>query len=296
MINDLTPERYANVIRMTRGHPKSRFISFLIVEGYTDKKIYKNHIDKYKCEIIVANNKDNALKILSILENDSFLGILAIVDADFDILEDKLPVSPNLFFTDTHDLETMILRSPALEKVLSESASEEKLTNFTTKFGGDIRKMLLECGKIIGYLRWISLRDNLSLKFEGLNCADFIDKNTLIIDPHKFIRNIKSRSHNTNKGESQRQKLEDSDIYNKMTQIKSDRHDAWHVCCGHDLISILSLSLRKAIGSTNKLESEQLEKELRLAYDLSFFYKTQLYISIQNWEKINAPFTVLLIS
>lgn len=58
---------------------------------------------------------------MSILEKDAFLGVLAIVDADFDILESKLPESKNVLFTDAHDLETMIMKSFALEKVLSAS-------------------------------------------------------------------------------------------------------------------------------------------------------------------------------
>ena len=56
----------------------------------------------------------------------------------FDILEGTVPLSQNLLFTDTHDLETMLLNSPALEKVLSEHGSETKINNFAK----DIRQTL----------------------------------------------------------------------------------------------------------------------------------------------------------
>ena len=114
----ITPGRIANQIRMLRENPQWVSASFLMIEGYTDERIYKRFVDGGKCQIIVTHHKDNAKQALSMLENGRVAGVLAIVDADFDVLEGKLPASPNLLFTDAHDLETMILLSPALEHVL----------------------------------------------------------------------------------------------------------------------------------------------------------------------------------
>jgi Protein of unknown function (DUF4435) len=136
----------------------------MIVEGRTDKLFYEHLVDDNKCEFTIAINKDKAIKSLEILEQDNFVGVLAIVDADFAILKASLPNSENLMVTDDHDLETMLIKSPALEKVLRELGSEEKITNF----GKDVRKTLIDIGKTIGYLRWVSLKHSLSLKFEDL--------------------------------------------------------------------------------------------------------------------------------
>ncbi len=114
----LTPNRIANKLRMIRTNPTYQFCSFLIVEGDTDGKFFQKLINREKCQVTISHNKANAKTILQILEEESFLGILAIVDADFEALEGRLPASPNILFTDTHDLETMILQSPALEKFL----------------------------------------------------------------------------------------------------------------------------------------------------------------------------------
>lgn len=78
------------------------------------------------------------------------------MDADFWRLEGKQPASPNLFTTDTHDLETMILESKALEKLLTEYGSVTKIRKFTEKAGKDIRQALLDICAPIGYLRWNS--------------------------------------------------------------------------------------------------------------------------------------------
>ncbi|ERT08254.1 hypothetical protein M595_1712 [Lyngbya aestuarii BL J] len=64
---------------------------------------------------------------------------------------------------------------------------------------------------------------------------------------------------------------------------------------GHDLIEILSIGLCQFLGSNNSkdVEAEQIEKILRLAYESSYFRKTQLYSLIQQWESLNTPFVIL---
>ncbi len=290
----LTPNRIANKLRMIRTNPTYQFCSFLIVEGDTDGKFFQKLINREKCQVTISHNKANAKTILQILEEESFLGILAIVDADFEALEGRLPASPNILFTDTHDLETMILQSPALEKILVEFASHEKCTAIETKSEKKLRAILLECSKHIGYLRWVSLREDLSLKFEDLSFEKFIDKETLVItDILKLIRIIQSKTRNSDTNKSTQRYLEDSDIHDKVIKLCNETHDLWHICCGHDLTHILSLGLRKAIGSTNKTEPDFLESCLRLAYEPAYFSNTRLYADIQNWEKVNIPFVIL---
>ena len=64
------------------------------------------------------------------LERDEVSGVIAIVDANFMDFKGGRRASPNLFVTDTHDLETMILNSPALEKILIEFGSAMKIDRF----------------------------------------------------------------------------------------------------------------------------------------------------------------------
>jgi hypothetical protein len=276
-----SPNYIATEIRMLRTD-KQYSGSFLIAEGDTDARVWKNLVDSTKCRVENAYNKDLAVKVLNILEKDNFAGVLAIVDADFWILEGTVPSSPNLLLTDTHDLETMLLKSPALEKLLLEHGSEQKIKDFAK----DIRQTLLESAKIIGYLRWASLKFNYGLKFEGLKFKKLRD-DILILDESKLIKIVKDKSEN--KG------LDEKKIRANMDSLKTDTQDMWHVCCGHDMISILSIALCKVLGSCQpqKVEPNVLEQDLRLAYESSYFCKTQLYAAIQQWEKNNQPFQVL---
>jgi hypothetical protein len=280
----LTPVDIANEIRMTRTLHDG---AFLIVEGDTDARFYKHIADLGKCRIRIALNRENAIQIVTILQGDNFSGFLAIVDADFDTLEGKVFISSNIFLTDTHDIETMILKSPALEKLLSEMGSETKLAEFVKVRGKDLREALLEEGLHPGYLRWVSLRHGHALKFEGLNYRAFTDHLALTIDQSKLIETIKNHS--------QKLQLSDQELQRQIEAISEETHDKWHVCCGHDLICILSVGLHKAIGSYDwkEIKPEIIERSLRLAYESAWFRDTRLYASIKAWEGINGSFRVI---
>ena len=278
----LTPAREATAIRLRRD----TFIgTFILVEGSSDKVFYERFTDKTECTVITNSipGKQRVTEVLIILENSDFQGILAIVDADFDRLNVSSHSSPNLIRTDTHDLETMLINSSALEKVIAEFGSEEKIV----KLGRDVRTVLLEAGLPIGYLLWISQLDELTLTFDGIKFSKFIDYQTLQINELKLIQEVKNKS--------QAFALKTEDLQQRLTNQKSNNHDPWQVCCGHDLVEILSLGLRRAIGSakTSDVEPNSLERSLRLAYEETYFCKTQMYLSICSWESKNQPFKVL---
>ena len=276
--------REVNAIRLRRSYFSG---TFLLVEGTSDKKFYKRFINKESCLVIPLSGKPSSkfrvIQVLEILKKSNFEGILAIVDADFDHLEICAYQNINLLRTDTHDLETMLLQSPALEKVIREFGSEDKIT----KFNKDIREVLLDTEILVGYLRWISQTDKLSLAFSSITFSKFISEKTLQINELKLIQEVKNKS--------QASFLKDEDLQQKLVNKKHNNHDPWQVCCGHDLVEILSIGLRKAIGSNKAAEVEvnSLERNLRLAYEETYFDKTQLYLHIKTWQNNNQPFQVL---
>lgn len=281
------PDGVANAIILKRQYPGNEFLSFLMVEGETDKKLYKTFVNENRCNITVAYTKSIALAALSILEQNGFPGILVIIDTDFDALENKVLSNPNVLYTDTHDLETMLIKSPALEKVLGEFGSENKIEQFKRQTGKDVRSILLEYGLPIGYLRWVSLQNGYSLKFENLDFSKFLDKERLVVGESKLIKTVKDKS--------QRQNIPNEQIEISIKELKVSNHDPWHLCCGHDLIGILSFGLHRVIGTndTGNVTPVIIERSLRLAYEHSHFQQTHLYVSIRRWEEANKPFVVL---
>jgi hypothetical protein len=283
-VRDLrTGDADANQIRMRR----SAFTGvFLLVEGSLDKVFYERFVDKLICQMVVISgkpsSKERVIAVLGILEKSNFLGVLGIVDADFDRLSASAHHSPNLLRTDTHDLETMIINSPALDKVLAELGSIEKISKFIS-----VRDTLVEAGISIGYLRWISQCDGLNLTFNDLKFSRFIDEQNLQIDELRLVQEVKNKSQNSS--------LDSKNIQQQLTIKKSGSHDCWQVCCGHDLVEIMSLGLRKAIGTMKPSDvgSDGLERFLRVAYEEVYFQQTQLYADIQKWEIDNQLFKIL---
>lgn len=280
----LSVDRDANAIRLRRSTFSG---TFLLVEGSSDRILYERFVDKAACTSISISGKPSSklrvIAVLSTLEKSNFQGVLAVVDADFDHLKVSSHSSPNLIRTDTHDLETMLLNSSALEKVIAEFGSEEKIV----KFDRDIRTAMLEAGMPIGHLLWISQLDELNLTFDGITFSKFIDDQTLQINELNLIQEVKNKS--------QAFALKSEELQQRLTNQKSYNHDPWQVCCGHDLVEILSLGLRRTIGSarTSDVEPNILERSLRLAYEETYFCKTQMYLSICSWESYNQPFKVL---
>jgi Protein of unknown function (DUF4435) len=279
MKDSLNEHTIANSIRQAKQILSSTFV---IVEGDTDSRVYKNFIGKNNCQMQVAHNKSNTIKALEILQKNNVTGVLAIVDADFDNLEAKNQNVANLFLTDFHDLECLILISPALEKVLAEFGSENKIN----KFSKDIRETLFEIGSFIGYFRWISLSDELNLTFEDLDFGKFIDKNNLNFSLDSSITTVKNKSQKLN--------IDNAHISQQINNLASQNHDRKQVTCGKDLVETLSLALQKVLGTnnSNSVTSDIIARDLRLAYEFEFFVLTNLYQNIKKWETQNIPFKV----
>jgi len=274
----------ANSILMRRSSGSFKG-TFVIVEGRSDKLVYEELFDEVNYTFIVSEGKEKAIEIIEILDKaNDFRGALAIIDADFSKLEGQATSSLNIILTDEHDLETMLIKSPAFDKLIKELGSENKIRQFNQ----DIREFLISEGKKLGCLRWLSIKEDLCLRFEDLSFNKFIDKESLKIDSKKLVTTVKNHS--------QKPGLSELDILNSLDGLIDNAPDPWQVCCGHDLICIISIGLTKAWGTKNpnEVQIELLQRELRLAYEKSYFLNTQLYLLLQEWEKNNIPYKILL--
>lgn len=278
----ITSHRIANQVRMRRNNPHK---SILLVEGSTDKRIFQDIVDENNCDIVYAVYKDKLISALSILEKSGEKGLLGIVDADYWHVNQISPAnySKNLLATDTHDIDTMILASPALDKMLREYATDVKLQSLEKP----IRDILVESGIVIGYIRWSSRKYNLSIDFKFMDFYKFIDKANLKINIDKLYLELKSKTSNGHFNESV--------IKKHVTELSQISVDAWNICQGHDLVEILTIGLKEIFGNHTKeiLDSGLVSKNLRLAYNLSHFVDTNLYASIAAWEKLNDGYHIL---
>lgn len=280
MKKQLNGEMIANEVRMLRPSKKTK--SFLLVEGIDDDKFFSKFVSPMHCEIIVTHGKEYALAAIASLNRTSTKGTICIIDSDFINIYNFMEIIQNVLTTDTHDIETLIIKSSAFETVLKEHASHEKIT----KSQVNVRDSLIECALFIGYFRYYSFINNLHLDFKDLPYEKLIDKKTLLLNSTQLIDSVlkKSQIHN----------LDAKKIHADIIALSKLYICPWQLCNGHDLVSILSLGLRRLFGSAQAVSVERalLEKDLRLAYDKTLFVRTKLYSSCCDWASRNKPFAI----
>ena len=209
------PEVRANAIRLKRQEHGG---SFLIVEGRDDRLFFEQFVDRQYCWVIVADGKQNVADVVGILETDVFPGVAGVVDADLDHMGGIRPTSGNIILLETVDLEALLIRSTALDRILVELGSMDKIAGF----GASIREHLLAVALPIGCLRLHSRRVGLNLTFRGLRYGRCIEEASLMLDVSGLIREVRNRS--------QRFDLQSQDVAREIDIIKGSVEDKWLVC------------------------------------------------------------------
>lgn len=187
----LSASSIANTVRMHRQLFNG---AILLVEGGIDARFVKQLIDRSNCMAVVANGRANVIDALRMLNNEAFKGVLAIVDADLDPLLGNMPAVVNLLTYDFRDVEIMLLHSPALDKILNEFGSEEKIQQFEAKEEVNVRTALLNRAGEVGFLRLLSYRDQLGLDFHELVFSRFVDAASLSLDVRRLVETVRNHS------------------------------------------------------------------------------------------------------
>lgn len=274
----ITGVRVATTIHMLKQIGQAK--NFLVVEGDSDKRFFLKFIDSEFCHIESAENKDNVLEALTILNAQKAAGVLGVVDADFWNIDNVKPNVKNVLLTDTHDLETLLLQSSALEQILAEYSDKWDLAVFEKGHGKDIRRILLDNANIIGCVRMFSIKKNMKFDFKELEFAKFVDEKNLQVDINLLIKELLK---------TKREKYDVGEMVMDIKRILDKKYDDWQICCGHDMVKILLIGFKRIFGATNskKLSKGSIEGSLRLAYSEEEFVSTKLYISVKEWETKN---------
>ena len=269
----------ANEIRLKRQLHTG---SFLVVEGRDDRLFFEQFTEQAVCKITTADGKRNVTDVIDTLEADHFPGVAGIVDADFDHVEARRSSSNNLIVLETVDLEALLVRSTALDRVLIELGSIEKIATF----GRDVRETLVDAAAVIGCLRLHSLRARLNLTFQGLRYDSCVDRDALTVNVDALIHEVMKRS--------QRFDISRDDVAQQIASIHDSLDDYWLLCCGVDMVAILALGLRSALGTNNSgvVAPAVVRRCLRLAFPSSDLHSSQLGRDLRGWSTRNSEYRV----
>lgn len=256
--------------------------SVLLVEGLTDNRFYQKFIQQEKCEIQICGNKTLVLDTIAILDARAVNGVLGLVDLDYDELLGQSVGSRNLIRTHVHDLEVMLVESPALEAVLTEYADPQKLDAFQQRSRRTLRDTVFDAAFSIGLVRYYCQINSIPGDFKGTNLTDCIDDD-LNVDVTCVVKAIFT-------SDPFRWKPVINYINRKADELYNRR---FHVCQGHDVVFILLKGLSILGGfNSRRLNEGALQGALRLATSLSWFVHTELYSQVKQWECKNPSFKV----
>lgn len=266
--------------------------SFLLVEGDSDLRLYNKFIKKNECKVIPAygyEGKGAKDIVFEVIHRTRVKGVLGIVDSDFSKIDGELCKEPNIVETDTHDIETLIINSSALEQIFDAFVDKSKLEQFEKETGENITEILLTNAQYIGLFVYYSNKNNLYLNFNGIEFSRFIDIKSLSINLEVLIDVVFAKSGKTLRN---KEKL----LYD-LKKMGNNNYDKWHLCRGHDLVEILYIGIKNIFGSHKAKfikDPKDLETDLIFAYDSISFAKTNMYRSIRQWELINSPFLICI--
>lgn len=262
----------------------------MIVEGDDDRALFSWHVDPLACRVETCYGREKVVEVIAILDADRFAGAVGIVDADYTVLNGEQGQGGNLLLTDHHDVECMILASPALEHVLHELGVTDQVRAFEAARGCTVVEHLHRVGKVIGHLRWASCRLKWALRFDGLDFTKFLSERSLEIDASELLEAVRGQQGGRGTSPPTREIMSQA-----MGELAAMNADPWHVCRGHDLVEVLAIGLRRVLGERNDADvrPDRLELMLRLAFDKEYFLATKLFKAMLAWQVANAPFRLV---
>lgn len=268
----------AEVIMMRMIHPGS----FFVLEGDTDSLFWRPFKHE-TCEIINAGSKHSVAGAIEILDRRKFRGALGLVDADLDRLEKVRVPSKNLLFSQTHDLECLLLRSRALDRLLVEMADQERLRGVERAEERSIRECLLARGLLHGRLRWLAARFGWGPDFRGsLRLSRFVVQETWWLDEEALL----------DRAADQGCPVARHELRTALAELGPV--DPWNLCRGHDLIEVLRIGLEGSFGRRGmQFGRDALGRALRLAFGREELGGEGTVRQIRDWEDRNRPFEIL---
>lgn len=244
---------------------------FFLVEGDDDSLFWSPRVIEQACQLVIAGGKPNVIGTANLLDQHADRTVIGYVDADFDRATGVALASPRLSRTDTHDLETMMISTDALRKVLTEIANPLKISSFEQSCGKSVFDALVDRSTPFGQLRLLNELRDYRVSFDALSPHRFFDPNTWQLDTvrlhSEFSALASIQPHLLQPSLSALPNLAPLDLMQ-----------------GHDALAILSIGLKRVLGGRMSYSARELASRLRLATESQHFSGTQLMADLRSCE------------
>jgi Protein of unknown function (DUF4435) len=265
---DITYQDKLNELKLDISHPNNNEITFVLVEGESDIRLFRKFFKLENCKVEnIPGGKFKLEECVKDLIKKSSL-LIGLRDADFLHLEGTAYSEPNMFLTDLHDMEMILISE---EDVFSALIFEH--TALSKDKHNEVRNNVIAAIKLVGHLKLLNDRENIEYKFEP-TFKDLISFSKLEIDLKKYFIRILSKSPNA--------KITDLKIVEKkINALNGAGFDSLQITNGHDFIKALSQYLKESSGAT--VGDDEIASSLRISYNIDHFKKTKLFSDTKVW-------------
>ena len=254
---------------------------YILIEGESDKRFFNALMGKpTNIRFRPVKGWERVHNTIRLAQKESYAPIAGVIDRDYhSLLQDGVEENEQLFFTDSNDIEMMLFESTAFDKFLSVCADEQKIKDYD-----DQRLPVLESASRLGALRALSLFHQYHFHFDGFECKDFINRNSIEPDCIKLVEKITQRT---------RSKGTPVTVTNEILKLQveefTQQYEALYLCNGHDVLDILSIAMTKlyASASSSQYNADSLFDYLLMGYSVEEFQESRLYKALSKWIREN---------
>lgn len=266
--------RLAEISLLIRAHYADNKL-LIVVEGESDKDIYSCFYPEKRYEVYFSKKYSGCLDLVEMSRelNSKYPNRYIIIkDADFDHLNGiSYSDIPNMFLTDTHDIETMML---------TESFTKQIECDFSIAESSKMINDAINEISHLSYIKWLNNISGTKLNINDCckvgNCYD----GTANVSIAQWLIKINSHPANISK-----KHFCEADIidFEKNNFIMSK--SSLQLICGHDMVDAIERKIhaccRKNVGKKN------IEKTLKKCFTKNEYEKTKLYSYIKLWLSHN---------
>lgn len=233
-------------------HMKGAPVSVVLTEGVDDKDVLKVFIPEV--DIFPLAGRVNVLKARDYLIDKGGRNFVCVYDRDFDMLTVSMPGDGPDYPYEESDMESHLLMTDLLSRMVEKSGVPERIQ--AAGGMGEVLNSLLEKAKAVGRVRARSQELSWGINFDNVPMERCFDLKDMQFDAEKFALLCVQNA-------SGSPKVSAAEVAREL----SSRNGSGGAFRGKDFILILSLSLRKYLGSSNKsrVAVEVLTDQLHLA-------------------------------
>ena len=262
--------------------------SYIFVEGCSDERFWKKYLDNQNIKICVCNGWECVVEVIKLLNIKNFERCIGVIDRDFRSIQGEDDCNEeNLFYTDYHDIEIMMLESDALKSILIAIDRDNKIGRVCNYDYSLILKRLYAVTDQIGYLKLANINNHLQLIFKKQNnheirkpkYEDLFDKHGNYLGITDLINKVCGFTSSYSSIGINR-----DSVLKAFQKECVNYYDSKQLSNGHDVLCVLSCFVSRACGIKEKYSQENLESLLYSSYHITDFCKTQLFKDLFGWE------------